>query len=52
MTRYEVFPVPRGMTDDEAFAELSIMGEFREYRWWRLRFRWPLVKWAVWRIDD
>jgi len=42
-----VFPVPWGMTAEEAWAELLVMGRFLEYRWWRLRFRWPFVRWAV-----
>ena len=42
-----VYPVPRGMTDEQAWEELEAVGEFVEYRWWRLRFRWPFVRWAV-----
>jgi len=36
------------MTPDEAWAEIDLMGELVDYRWWRLRFRWPFVRWA-WR---
>lgn len=47
-----VFPVPKGMTDEQAFAELDVFGYFPEYRWWRLRFRWPFVKWTYWIIEE
>ena len=46
-TVYTVYPVPRGMTDEEAFAEIDLMGELVEYRWWRPRFHWPFVQWCV-----
>jgi hypothetical protein len=26
-------------------------GELVEYRWWRLRFRWPWRRWAVVEVD-
>ena len=52
MPEIHVFPVPRGMTADEAFAEMDLMGELVEYRWWRPRFHWPLVKWAYQVVDD
>lgn len=42
-----VFPVPRGMEPEDAWAEISTLGQLIEYRWWRLRFRWPFRKWAV-----
>ena len=47
MKRFTVFPVPKGMDTWEAWAELEVFGYFPEYRWWRPRFRWPLVKWCV-----
>jgi len=47
-----VFPVPRGMTPEEAWAELSVFQSFPEYRWWRLRFRWPFLRWAWLRVDE
>jgi hypothetical protein len=46
-----VIPVPRGMTPEEAFAEIETFGELVEYRWWRLRFRWPWRRWAVVEVD-
>lgn len=46
MIVYTVFPVPRGMTAEEAFAEMETMGRLVEYRWWRPRFHWPFVRWA------
>jgi hypothetical protein len=52
MTTLHVIPVPRGMTPEEAHAEIRAFGELVEYRWWRLRFRWPLVKWAVVEEED
>ena len=52
VTVLHVFPVPRGITDEEAFAECELMGGFVEYRWWRLRFRWPFVKWCVWEVEE
>lgn len=52
MKSVHVTPVPHGMTADEAFAEIDTMGRLVEYRWWRLRFRWPFVKWAVIEVDD
>lgn len=48
--RVAVFPVPAGMTPEEAWLELSVMGRFVEYRWWRPRFRWPFRTWAVWEM--
>lgn len=48
MTRHAtVIPVPHGMTPEQAFEEIQLMGGLVEYRWWRLRFRWPFRKWAV-----
>jgi hypothetical protein len=47
-----VFPIPRGMTADEAWAEIAVFGYFPEYRWWRLRFHWPFVRWATRRVDE
>jgi len=52
MVRVTVFPVPRGMDVWEAWAELEVFGCFPEYRWWRLRYRWPFVRWHVVREDD
>ncbi len=46
-----VYPVPRGMTADQAWDEIELLGELVEYRWWRLRFRWPFVRWA-WRQTE
>ena len=46
-TTITVFPVPRGMTTEEAHEEIKTMGRLVEYRPWRLRFRWPFVRWAV-----
>lgn len=43
----EVIPVPAGMTPEEAFEEMEALGRFLEYRWWKPRFHWPLLKWAV-----
>jgi hypothetical protein len=45
--RITVFPVPRGMDLWEAWAELEVFDYFPEYRWWRLRYRWPFVRWHV-----
>lgn len=46
------FPVPAGMTPEEAFAEIEHMGRLVEYRWWKPRFHWPFVKWAVIEVDE
>lgn len=35
------------MGPEDAWVEIETMGRFVEYRWWRLRFRWPFVRWAV-----
>lgn len=42
-----VIPVPHGYTPEESWDEISTFGELVDYRWWRWRFRWPFVKWAV-----
>jgi len=47
MVRVTVFPVPRGMAVDEAWAEQEVMGKLVEYRWWKPRYRWPFVRWHV-----
>lgn len=47
-----MIPVPRGMTPEDAFAEIVTLGELVEYRWWRPRFRWPLLRWAVIEVDE
>jgi len=47
MVRVTVFPVPRGMTVDEAWAEQEVMGKLVEYRWWKPRYHWPFVRWHV-----
>lgn len=45
--KVHVFPVPRGMRPEEAWAEIATMGRYVEYRWWRPRF-WPgLRTWAT-----
>jgi hypothetical protein len=51
-TVVHVFPIPRGMTADEAFAEIDVMGGLVEYRWWRLRFRWPFVRWGRRQVEE
>ena len=51
-TRIHVMPVPKGMTTEQAFEEIRVFGRFVDYRWWRLRFRWPFVTWAVVEEDD
>jgi hypothetical protein len=53
VTSYDVHvvPVPRGYTADQAYDEIEAMGCLVEYRWWRLRFRWPFVRWAVVEIE-
>ncbi len=40
------------MSDDEAWAEIEVFGYLPEYRWWRLRFRWPFVRWAVREVEE
>jgi hypothetical protein len=45
-----VFPVPRGMDAEDAWAELETFGRFPEYRWWKLRYAFP--RWAVIEVDD
>lgn len=47
MTIVHVIPVRAGMSTDDAFEEIQTFGRLVEYRWWRLRFRWPRRKWAV-----
>lgn len=42
-----VFPVPRGYTLQQAWDEIETFGEFIEYRWWKPRYRWPLLRWGV-----
>jgi hypothetical protein len=44
-----VFPVPHGMTEDEALAEAEILGRFHGYSRWKPKF-WRM-KWAV-RIEE
>ena len=51
MKEIHVYPVPGGMTAEDAFDELEIYGEFVEYRWWRPRFRWPWRRWAVMEVE-
>ena len=50
MSRVVVFPVPRHMTPDEAFAELEALGHFHGYRWWKPRFWRP--RWAVRHVEE
>lgn len=47
MSTLHVIPVPRGMSVEESYEEIATMGRFVEYRWWKLRYRWPFVRWAV-----
>lgn len=42
-----VIPVPHGYDPEDAWMEILIYGRLIDYRWWRWRFRWPFVKWAV-----
>jgi hypothetical protein len=46
-----VFPVPRGYTPEQAWAEISVYGQLVDYRWWRPRYHWPFVRWAI-HTDD
>lgn len=52
MKVFHVFPVPKGMDVEEAFAEIEVFGELVEYRWWRLRFHWPFVRWAYREVEE
>lgn len=47
-----VFPVPGGMTPEQAFDEIETLGELIEYRWWKPRFHWPFRCWAVMEVEE
>ena len=49
--KVHVYPVPRGYTPEQAWDELETFGKFPEYRWWKLRFRFPNC-WAVIEVDE
>ena len=42
-----VIPVPRGMSPDDAWAEIQVFGRIVEHRWWHRftrRCRWAVVE--------
>lgn len=45
-----VYPVPRGYTPEQAWAELGIFGKFCGYRFWKPRFWRP--HWAIMEVPD
>lgn len=44
-----VIPVPKGMTAEEAWAEIVTMGRLVECRWWH---RFTRRSWAVIEVDE
>lgn len=47
MRTLHVYPVPHGMTPEEAWEEIEVMGHLVEYSRWNWRY-WPGFRsWAV-----
>lgn len=50
MSQVHVIPVWDGMTVEDAFDEIEVMGEIVSYRWW-WRFT-RRCRWATVQVDD